>query len=255
MNRKKFIESQGATCRNWIWSWSFINESEKVIIFGAWDTSTDGGTSLILSDTWKYKDKGHNGHKRPAYEQSREHIRLIEEEGYELKTFPIIHSDANKDENGNGPSKIEDFVPELTKKILERAEGSNRWYASDVELGFQIAEEIDTPESFIEGASKTVSVNTYEKIAYAKAKCISHFGCKCSVCDFDFEKVYGSSGKNYIHVHHIVPLAEISNEYVLDPIKDLIPVCANCHAIIHRARPALAVEQLKQNLVQNAKNT
>jgi 5-methylcytosine-specific restriction enzyme A len=208
-----------------------------------------------LSDTWKYKDKDH---KQTAYKQSREHIRLIEEEGYELKTFPIIHSDANKDENGNGPSKIEAFVPKLTKKILERVKGSNssnKWYALDVELGFQLAEEIDTPESFIEGASKTVSVNTYERSAYARAKCISHFGCKCSVCDFDFEKVYGSSGKNYIHVHHIVPLAEISNEYVLDPIKDLIPVCANCHAIIHRERTALTVEQLKQNLVQNAKNT
>ncbi|HDY85591.1 MAG TPA: HNH endonuclease, partial [Methylophaga sp.] len=89
MSRKKFIESQGATCRNWTWSWSFINESEKVIIFGAWDTNTDGDTSLILSDTWEYSGKGR---KQPAYEQSREHIRLIEEEGYELKTFPIIYS-------------------------------------------------------------------------------------------------------------------------------------------------------------------
>lgn len=250
MSRKKFIESQGATCRNWTWSWSFINESEKMIIFGAWDTNTDGDTSLILSDTWEYSGKGR---KQPAYEQSREHIRLIEEEGYELKTFPIIYSDANKDENGIGPAKIEGFIPELSKKILKRVGG--KWYASDGEMGSQLAEEIDTPESFIEGASKTVSVNTYERSADARAKCISHYGYNCSVCDFDFEKVYGAIGENYIHVHHIVPLAEIRKEYVLDPIKDLIPVCANCHAIIHRARPALTVEQLKQHLEQNAKNT
>ena len=83
----------------------------------------------------------------------------------------------------------------------------------------------------------------------------SHYGYKCSVCDFDFEAVYGAIGEKYIHVHHVVPLAEIRKEYVLDPIKDLIPVCANCHAIIHRSRPALTVEQLKQHLVQNAKNT
>lgn len=50
--RKAFIESLGATCRNWTWSWSFINERERKIIFGAWDINTSGGRALILSDDW-----------------------------------------------------------------------------------------------------------------------------------------------------------------------------------------------------------
>ena len=54
LTRKQFIESQGATCRNWTWSWSFINEKEKVIIFGAWDVRTEGNTSLILSKSWAH---------------------------------------------------------------------------------------------------------------------------------------------------------------------------------------------------------
>lgn len=243
MNRKQFIESQGASCRNWTWSWSFINEKEKFIIFGAWDLHTEGNTSLILSEDWEISRKGR---RQPAYEQAREHIRLVEEDGYTLKTFPMVYSDANKDEDGVGPAKIEGFVPELTKKSLKKVGGN--WYASDDALGNSLPEEIENPEKYMEGASKTVSVNTYERNGEARKKCIQHHGYACSVCSFDFEKVYGSIGKQYIHVHHIIPLSEIRKEYTLNPIEDLIPVCPNCHAIIHRTQPPLTVIQLKEHL-------
>lgn len=42
-----------------------------------------------------------------------------------------------------------------------------------------------------------------------------------------------------LNVHHIVPLGQIKGEYEVDPIRDLTPVCANCHATIHSTRPAL----------------
>ena len=250
MNRKQFIESQGATCRNWTWSWSFINEKEKNVIFGAWDVQTDGNTTLILSEDWQYSQKGR---KQPAYEQSREHIRLVQEEDYELQTFPIKYSDANQDDEGNGPAKIEGFEPVLTVKTLKRVD--NNWYASDDELCNLLPEEVNTPQQYYEGASKEVSVNAYERSAEARAKCIEYHGYKCTVCSFDFEHFYGDIGKNYIHVHHIVPLSEIRKEYKLNPITDLIPVCPNCHAIIHRTRPALSIEQLKNHLFGDAKNT
>lgn len=250
MNRKQFIESQGATCRNWTWSWSFVNKKKKEIIFGAWDVHTEGNTSLILSEDWEYSKKGR---KQPAYEQAREHIRLVEEEGYKLKTFPIKYSDANKDEDGNGPAKIEGFDPVLTSKSLKNV--GNSWYASDDTLGNLLPEEIDTPQQYIEGASRQVSVNTYERNAEARAKCIKHYGYKCAVCSFDFEKYYGNIGKNYIHVHHIVPLSKIKREYKFNPVTDLIPVCPNCHAIIHRTQPALTVEQLRNHLSNIGKNT
>ncbi len=243
MNRKQFIESQGATCRNWTWSWSFINENEKVIKFGAWDIHKQGNTSLILSESWETNDKGR---KLPGYEQSREHIRLVEEEGYKLKTLPIIYSNANKDEKGIGPAKIEEFIPELSEKSLKRV-GSN-WYASDDSISINLPEEINNPEQFIEGASKTISVNTYERNSVARLKCIEHYGYEYVVCSFNFEKIYGSIGEKYIHVHHIVPLSKIKKEYKLDPIKDLVPVCPNWHAIIHKTQPALTIEQLKQHI-------
>lgn len=250
MNRKQFIESQGATCRNWTWSWSFVNQQKRFIIFGAWDRNTDGNTSLILSEEWQVSRRGR---KQPAYEQSREHIKLIEEEGYKLMTFPMKYSDANKDEDGTGPAKIDGFEPKLTEKTLKRVGG--KWYASDDTLGNLLPEEVETPEQFIEGASKTVSINTYERNSVARAKCLQHHGYLCAVCKFDFADFYGAIGDKFIHVHHVVPLSEIGKEYVLNPIEDLIPVCPNCHAIIHRTRPAMSVEQLKKHLEELGKIT
>jgi 5-methylcytosine-specific restriction enzyme A len=250
MSRRQFIESHGATCLNWTWSWSFVNTKKKVVIFGAWDRNTDGNTSLILSETWERR----RGRKQPAYKQAREHIRLVEEDGYKLMTFPMKYSDANKDENGIGPAKIDGFEPRLQERTLKKVGGS--WYASDDFLGSLIPEEVETPEQFVEGASKTVAVNTFERNAEARAKCIKHHGYKCAVCGFDFAAYYGSIGEEYIHVHHVVPLSEIGREYILDPTKDLVPVCPNCHAIIHRTRPAMSVEQLRRHLAErNAKNT
>lgn len=122
MNRKQFIESNGATCRNWTWSWSFINEKEKIIIFGAWDTETEGERTIIFSEDWQVL----NGKKRNGYNQSREHIRLIEENGFQLKIYPVEAFD-KKCKGGLAPAKIGDFQPKLSSKLLTR-EGRN-WYA------------------------------------------------------------------------------------------------------------------------------
>ena len=242
MSRKQFVKSQGATCDNWTWSWSFINKKDKVIIFGAWEHYRKGDKSLILAENWQISEKGK---KQSAYKQSREHIRLVEEEGYQLKTFPIIFSDAHKDEDGIGPSKIEQFIPELTTKYLEKDGGD--WYALDDVIPY-LPEEVVTSKYYAEGALKTITVNAYERNSSARAECLEYHGYTCAVCSFDFEKFYGSIGREYIHVHHVVPLADIKEEYELDPIKGLIPVCPNCHAMLHRRQPALTVEQLKKHL-------
>lgn len=119
----------------------------------------------------------------------------------------------------------------LTEKSLIRVGGS--WYASDDAVPTSIPEEVSTPERFVEGATKTIAINAYERNSKAGSACIKH---------------YGAIGKGFIHVHHIVPLAEIRREYELDPIRDLIPVCPNCHAIIHLTQPAMSIEELRSCL-------
>ena len=86
MTSREFIESVGATCQNWQWSWSFVNQAERFVVFGAWDRNTAGRRSVILSEGWMTNS---TGRKNLGFKQSRDHIRLVEEEGYSLKTFPM----------------------------------------------------------------------------------------------------------------------------------------------------------------------
>jgi len=115
---------------------------------------------------------------------------------------------------------------------------------------FSMAEEVSGNETLVEGARHQITVNAYERNSKARIKCIKHYGAKCIVCDFNFYDRYGDAGKGFIHVHHIVPLNEIDNEYKVDPISDLIPVCPNCHAIIHRKKPAYTIEEIKKLIKQ-----
>ena len=89
-------------------------------------------------------------------------------------------------------------------------------------------------------------VTTYERNPEAREACLRHHGRRCQVCGLDFELRYGEIGKGFIHVHHIVPVSEIGKEHKVDPIKDLMPVCPNCHAMLHMRTPPLSVEQLRE---------
>lgn len=98
---------------------------------------------------------------------------------------------------------------------------------------------------FTEGCKKSLATNRYERNIQARNACIKYYGAVCCVCGFDFEKVYGQIGKGFIHVHHGVEISAIGSEYKVDPVKDLKPVCPNCHAMLHQKRPAYTVEELK----------
>lgn len=100
--------------------------------------------------------------------------------------------------------------------------------------------------TYVEGATRRVLVNAYERSQAAREACLAHHGRRCAVCGFSFGEVYSELGDGFIHVHHVLPLAEVATEYVVDPIADLRPVCPNCHAMLHRRRPALAIAELRE---------
>ena len=103
---------------------------------------------------------------------------------------------------------------------------------------------INSPELLYEGKSYNVMINKYERDPQARRMCIEMYGCFCNACNFNFESQYGNMGKNYIHVHHTVPLSKIGKEYLIDVKKDLVPVCPNCHAMIHASSPILTISEL-----------
>ena len=117
--------------------------------------------------------------------------------------------------------------------------------SSDIIFNDEFEEEI-----FEEGKLKKIFVNRFERSKEARNACINLKGAVCIVCLFDFEKKYGEIGKDYIHVHHLIPLSMIKDNYTIIPSKDLIPVCPNCHAMIHKLpKKKYTVEHLRRLLL------
>jgi 5-methylcytosine-specific restriction protein A len=105
-------------------------------------------------------------------------------------------------------------------------------------------DELEPGKKYVEGAKKQVRVNAYERDLKARKACLKHHGFNCVVCGFNFQSRYGEIGKNFIHVHHLKPLALTDGAYELNPVTDLRPVCPNCHAMLHRGVSVLSIEEL-----------
>jgi 5-methylcytosine-specific restriction protein A len=101
------------------------------------------------------------------------------------------------------------------------------------------------PVGEVEGAVVEVLSKRYERSRINRAACIEIQGSRCIVCGFDFEAVYGAIGEGFIHVHHVVSVATVGPGTVIDPGKDLVPVCPNCHAMLHTSRPPLLPSGLR----------
>ncbi|HDR7827531.1 EVE domain-containing protein [Bacillus cereus group sp. Bce018] len=103
----------------------------------------------------------------------------------------------------------------------------------------------------IEGTKRSYYVNKYERNIKNRKKAIEIHGLNCYACGFNFEEIYGGRGKDFIEIHHIKPLSTLEEAIVIDPETDLVPLCANCHRMVHRRKDeVLTIEQLKA-LIKN----
>tara|TARA_Y100000588_G_scaffold33831_1_gene32854 strand:- start:1344 stop:2201 length:858 start_codon:yes stop_codon:yes gene_type:complete len=113
----------------------------------------------------------------------------------------------------------------------------------------EIEPEIQELESGLpEGAKTRVAVNRYERNRKFRNLCLTVLGASCRVCGFNFEDTFGALGEGYIHVHHVVPVSSMPEDYQFNALKDLVPVCPNCHSMLHREDPPLPIEKLKDIL-------
>lgn len=75
-----------------------------------------------------------------------------------------------------------------------------------------------------------MTVNRYERDKKARDKAVEHHGCQCNVCGVDLVKIYGDIAEGFIHVHHLVPLSAIKEDYQLDQLM----ICCLCTLIAMR---------------------
>lgn len=87
----------------------------------------------------------------------------------------------------------------------------------------------------------------FERNRTAREKCLAYHGTRCKICSTDYSTLYGPLGEDLVEVHHIVPMSQLPEKYQLDPVKDLLPVCPNCHTVLHRGYP-LTFQEIKKML-------
>ena len=112
-------------------------------------------------------------------------------------------------------SILDDFIPTEEKKCINETVRESQ------------------SEVLIEGSARSFASTRYERNRKAREICLAYHGRSCKACGTNFERDYGKEFADIIEVHHIVPVSEIAESYIVDPINDLIPLCPNCHTAIH----------------------
>jgi hypothetical protein len=122
------------------------------------------------------------------------------------------------------------------------------WLTSFIHRALPATASITAPKDkeFYEGSLKRISVEIRERDPAVRKACIEYHECKCWICDFDFGKFYGPEAEGFIHVHHREQLAKAAGRRKVDPIKDLVPLCPNCHSVVHLRKIAYEVDEVKK---------
>lgn len=141
-----------------------------------------------------------------------------------------------------------EFKPVLKKSIQGTINASSKKTR-------QAMNAFDDEEAFIDGAERKLFKLHVDRERNSKviqrAKSSAKVLC-CEACGFDFSKTYGDRGEGYIEGHHKKPISQMDKGGEETRIKDIALVCSNCHRMLHRMRPLITVEELK-NLINKGR--
>ena len=172
---------------------------------------------------------------RPMYRGRQYNIECAAENAFlvdeDRRTFIIPR--ASKDGVGFGQSNLwyakDEKAKEFIKEVFEYIRAFDNGQTLQEEMNPQVI-----PDEYEEsGIGKKVLVNKYERNPAARRRCLQLKGTSCVICGFNASEKYGEEFKDKIEVHHVVPINEIHKDYKVDPEMDLVPVCPNCHMMLH----------------------
>jgi len=111
-----------------------------------------------------------------------------------------------------------------------------------------------------EGNEKIIYQKTYERSKKLREYAIEYYKKNgeiiCDICCFNFKEFYGKLGEGFIEIHHLKPIfmfeGEDLNKKIEEALKNVVPVCSNCHRIIHRNRmQPVSIETMKKYVNKN----
>ena len=107
------------------------------------------------------------------------------------------------------------------------------------EISSQVMRPPSVADDYLEGGKKERLSQYFERDPRLRTAAIALHGTTCMVCGFDFEATYGSHGTGYAEVHHLRPVSSLRSRTRVDPMVDMVVLCANCHRMIHRNRDGM----------------
>lgn len=150
--------------------------------------------------------------------------------GFPIITSIVVYKFSAKVGNG-----YKEFDPNYTQKSVDDEQkkvfSQTLWnglsqtvatWANDIQL--------NDATTAIEGEAIDNRVVVYKRDAGLRERCLREKGRKCYICGFEPTKKYGDGFENIIEVHHVNPVSAGVRETTLN---DLIPVCPNCHRVLH----------------------
>lgn len=114
-------------------------------------------------------------------------------------------------------------------------------------------EDCDSEDVALEGEKTQRLSTSHERKKINRDICLQIHGRTCHCCDLVFAKVYGEIAEGFIEVHHIEPISQAGGPYKLNPATDLVPVCSNCHSVLHMTEPPMLPAELRL-LVQSMRD-
>ena len=148
-------------------------------------------------------------------------------------------------------SRIDPAVLDGGKPVVDALNWSRLFVAALLALlPVESAEAEEQPPTvgYAEGGAATSQSTRYERDRRNRAAAIAIWGCKCRACGLDFGDRYGDAAKGYIEVHHTTPVSVLEPGTVINPARDLVPLCPNCHAVAHRREPPFTVDEIRTML-------
>ena len=172
--------------------------------------------------------------------------RTLESKG--LATYENIGRDGLHKISNNGEKYLLDNINNFTFIIDNNFSENQRKNIIEQDYSGLVIE-----EGFTKFSQIKTKLRSRKLVAIAKEHYSQNGKLFCSACNFNFENFYGDVGRGYIEIHHINPIFARENNFeqsINEALDGVIPVCANCHRIIHRKNDQLLSIPSLQELIR-----
>ncbi len=160
-------------------------------------------------------------------------------EGWKIKNNPILPAKLS----ARLKSTYENFegvhADGVWKIIKPYSDFSFQFSKQELNDAFQPQKnEFFDEKTVLSEGKKKVRISTFiERNQKIRRLAIEQHGLNCAACGFNFQNFYGEFAKGFIEIHHVIPLhKELKNRRETNILTDLIPLCSNCHSVVHRKK-------------------